>query len=66
MRVRQNPLWTAANVVCFPTLYYTILTGNTKVAKGDFTMMIENYITGMTQGVIDGEQDPLVAIAELK
>ena len=29
-------------------------------------MMIEDYITGMTQGVIDGEQDPLVAIAELK
>lgn len=39
MRVRQNPLWTAANIVCFPTLYYTFLTGNTKVAKGDFTVM---------------------------
>lgn len=39
MRVRQNPLWTAANVVCFPTLYYTILTGNTKLGKGDFTVM---------------------------
>ncbi|MDG1331643.1 MAG: hypothetical protein P8P74_04890 [Crocinitomicaceae bacterium] len=39
MRVRQNPLWTAANVVCFPTLYYTFLTGNTKVGKADFTVM---------------------------
>lgn len=39
MRVRQNPLWTAANIVCFPTLYYTFLTGNTKVGKGDFTVM---------------------------
>lgn len=39
MRVRQNPIWTAANVVCFPTLYYSILSGNTKLGKGDFTMM---------------------------
>ena len=39
MRVKQNHLWTAANVVCFPTLYYTYLTGNTKVGKADFTVM---------------------------
>jgi len=39
LRVKQNPLWTAANVVCFPTLYYTFLTGNTKVGKAEFTMM---------------------------
>lgn len=39
MRVRQNPLWTAANVVCFPTIYYSVLTGNTKAGKAEFTMM---------------------------
>jgi hypothetical protein len=39
MRVGQNPLWTAANVICFPTLYYTFATGNTMVGKCDFTMM---------------------------
>lgn len=39
IKVRQNPIWTAANVVFFPTLYYTILTGNTKLGKGDFTVM---------------------------
>lgn len=39
MRVGQNPLWTAANVVFLPTLYYTILTGNTQLAKGNFSMM---------------------------
>jgi len=39
IKVRQNPLWTAANVVFVPTLYYTILTGNTKLGKGDFTVM---------------------------
>ncbi|MFK7784362.1 MAG: hypothetical protein AB8B56_04550 [Crocinitomicaceae bacterium] len=39
MRTGQNPLWTAANVICFPTLYYTFATGNTKVGKADFTMM---------------------------
>ena len=39
VRVRQNPLWTAANVVCFPTIYYSVLSGNTKLGKGDFTMM---------------------------
>jgi len=39
MRVKQHPLWTAANIVAFPTLYYTLLTGNTKVGKADFTVM---------------------------
>lgn len=39
IRVRQNPLWTAANVVFLPTLYYTILTGNTQLGKGDFAVM---------------------------
>ena len=39
MTVCQNPLWTAANVVCFPTIYYSVLSGNTKLGKGDFTMM---------------------------
>jgi hypothetical protein len=39
MNVKQNPLWTAANIICFPTLYYTFLTGNTKVGKAEFTVM---------------------------
>jgi hypothetical protein len=39
MKVRQNALWTVANVVCFPTIYYSVLTGNTKLGKGDFSMM---------------------------
>lgn len=39
IHVRQNPIWTAANVLFVPTLYYTILTGNTKLGKGDFTVM---------------------------
>ena len=39
MRTGQNPLWTAANVVFLPTLYYTILTGNTQLAKGNFSTM---------------------------
>lgn len=39
IRVRQNPLWTVANVVCFPTLYYSVLTGNTKLGKGEFSTM---------------------------
>lgn len=33
MAVKQNPLWIAANIVFFPSLYYTFLTGNTKVGK---------------------------------
>jgi hypothetical protein len=39
MRTGQNPLWTAANVIFLPTLYYTILTGNTQLAKGNFSLM---------------------------
>ena len=39
MRVKQNPLWIAANVICFPTIYYSVLTGNTKSGKADFTLM---------------------------
>ncbi len=39
MRIGQNPLWIAANVVLLPTLYYTILTGNTQLAKGNFSAM---------------------------
>jgi hypothetical protein len=39
MRVKQHPLWTVANIVVFPTFYYSLLTGNTKVGKADFTVM---------------------------
>ena len=39
MRVRQNPLWTVTNVICPPTIFYSVLTGNTKVGKADFAMM---------------------------
>ena len=39
MKIHQNPLWTVANVVCFPTIYYSVLTGNTKVGKAEFTLM---------------------------
>ncbi|XOV68489.1 MAG: hypothetical protein ACFHU9_04780 [Fluviicola sp.] len=39
IKVRQNPLWTAANVVFFPTLYYTVLTGNTMLGNGNFAIM---------------------------
>ena len=39
MHVKQHPLWTAANIVVFPTLYYSLLTGNTKVGKADFSVM---------------------------
>jgi len=39
IRVRQNPLWTVTNVICPPTIFYSVLTGNTKVGKADFAMM---------------------------
>lgn len=39
MNVRQNPLWTAANIICLPTLYYTATTGNTMQAKAQFATM---------------------------
>jgi hypothetical protein len=39
MRVRLNPLWTAANVIFFPTIYYSVLSGNTKLGKADFATM---------------------------
>lgn len=39
MKVRQNPLWTAANVICLPTLYYTAVSGNTMQAKAEFGTM---------------------------
>ncbi len=38
MVMKQNPWWIVANVLCFPTLYYTFNTGNTKMAKGDMTV----------------------------
>jgi hypothetical protein len=33
--VKQKALWYVANVLCFPTIYYSVLSGNTKCAKGE-------------------------------
>lgn len=35
MTIRQKPLWYVANVLVFPSIYYSVLSGNTKYAKGD-------------------------------
>ena len=35
MNRKQKPEWYAANVLVFPSIYYTALTGNTKFAKGE-------------------------------
>lgn len=35
MLVKQKAVWYAVNVVFFPSIYYTALSGNTKVAKGE-------------------------------
>ncbi len=39
LKIRQHPLWTAANVFFPPSIYYSALTGNTKLGKADFTLM---------------------------
>jgi len=35
MTVKQKPEWIAANIVLFPSIYYSVLSGNTKFAKGE-------------------------------
>lgn len=39
MKVKQHILWTVANVVCFPSIYYSTNTGNTKKGKATFTVL---------------------------
>lgn len=34
MAVKLKPEWYALNVVCFPSIYYSVLSGNTRYAKG--------------------------------
>jgi hypothetical protein len=34
MTLKQKPEWIAANIVLFPSIYYSVLSGNTKYAKG--------------------------------
>jgi hypothetical protein len=35
MVIRQQVGWCVANVICFPTLYYSMLSGNTKKGTGN-------------------------------
>ena len=35
MLIKQKPMWYAINVLFFPSIYYTALSGNTKMAKGE-------------------------------
>jgi len=35
MIMKQRPEWLAANILFFPSIYYTALSGNTKYAKGE-------------------------------
>ncbi len=39
MEVKQHFLWTVANVLCFPTIYYSTNTGNTKHGKAMYTVL---------------------------
>jgi len=40
MHVKQKPLWYVANVLCFPSIYYSVLSGNTKKATGDLGVIV--------------------------
>lgn len=35
MTSKLKPEWLAANIICFPSIYYSVLSGNTKFAKGE-------------------------------
>jgi hypothetical protein len=35
MIVRQQTIWTVANILCFPSIYYSVLSGNVKCGKGE-------------------------------
>lgn len=35
MIVKQKPVWYVANILFFPSIYYSVLSGNTKHASGD-------------------------------
>lgn len=35
MVVKLKPEWLALNIVCFPSIYYSVLSGNTRYAKGE-------------------------------
>lgn len=40
MIVKQKPIWYIANVLFFPSIYYSVLSGNTKYAFGDLAVLI--------------------------
>lgn len=35
MIIKQKPMWYIANILCFPSIYYSVLSGNVKHATGD-------------------------------
>ena len=39
MIVKQKVVWNIANVLLVPTLYYSVLSGNTKYGKGDLSVL---------------------------
>jgi len=39
MKVKQKMVWNLANIICLPTIYYSVLSGNTKYGKGDLCVL---------------------------
>jgi hypothetical protein len=39
MIVKQKVVWNIANVLFLPTIYYSVLSGNTKYGKGDLSVL---------------------------
>lgn len=40
MIIRRKTGWIVANVLCFPTIYYSVLSGNTKCGKGELGALL--------------------------